>query len=134
MSYKPYITNKIIFINLHKPIYGSTYAIWDKWLKIAKERKLKIVVKTNEGTATFESADEYLKVAKKIKRYYKNQNEPMIFYQLDFLPFIKKREERKKIEKKLEKTDGQAMIRLLQKLKEKKPEEFNKLKGQLSLL
>lgn len=134
MSYKPYITNKIIFINLHKPIYGSTYAIWDKWLKIAKERKLKIVVKTNEGTATFESADEYLKVAKKIERYYKNPNEPMIFYQLDFLPFIKKREERKKIEKRMEETNGQIMIRWLKKLKEKKPEEYNRLKEQLTLI
>lgn len=134
MKYQPIITNKVIIFNLHKPIYGSTYAIWDKWLKIAKERNLKLVVNTKEGTATFENADEYLKNAKKIERYYKNPDEPMIFFQLDLLPFIRNRLERKKIEKKMEETNGQVMIKWLQKLKEKKPEDYNKLKGQLSLL
>lgn len=134
MKYQPVITNKVMIFKLEKPIYGSTYAIWDKWLKIAKERKLKLIVKTDEGTATFENADEYLKNAKKIERYYKNPDEPMIFFQLDLLPFIRNRLERKKIEKKMEETNGQVMIKWLQKLKEKDEEQYKSLKGQLSLI
>ncbi|GIW70188.1 MAG: hypothetical protein KatS3mg101_0935 [Patescibacteria group bacterium] len=79
MTYKPKITRKVMIFDLEKPIYGSAYAIWDKWLKIAKEKKLKLVINTQFGTATFESANEYLKNAKKIERYYKNPNEPMVF-------------------------------------------------------
>lgn len=134
MKYQPIIKNGVMIFNLHKPIYNSTYAIWDKWLKKAKSLNLKLVINTPDGTAIFESVSEYLKVSQPIKRFFKNPNEPMIFYKIDILPFVKKREERKKLEKKLEETDGQLMIKWLQELKEKKLEEFSELKEQLSLL
>ena len=41
-----------------------------------------------------------MKNAIKMKRYYKNPNEPMIFYGKDFLPAIKERIDRKKIDEK----------------------------------
>jgi hypothetical protein len=128
MKYQPIITNKSIIFNLEKPIYGSFYAIWQKWLDIAKERNLNIVVNTKEGTATY-TYKTYMDGAKKLERYYKNPNEPMIFYGRDVLPDIKKREERKKVEKKIEVSGG--LWAYLEKLKEKKPEEFRRLKQQI---
>jgi hypothetical protein len=128
MKYQPIITNKSIIFNLQKPIYGSFYAIWDKWLNIAKERNLNIVVNTKEGTATY-TYKSYMEGAKKLKRYYKNPNEPMIFYGRDVLPDVKKRKERKKVEKKIEVSGG--LWAYLEKLKEKKPEEFRRLKQQI---
>ena len=89
-----------MIFDLQKPIYGSTYAIWDKWLQIAKRKSLKLVVNTQFGTATFESASEYLREAKKIERFYKNPNEPMIFFARHFAPDVAKREKRKKLDKK----------------------------------
>lgn len=121
-----------MIFDLQKPIYGSAFAIWDKWLKIAKERKLKLVVNTQFGTATFESASEYLRNAKRIERYYKNPNEPMIFWQLDFLPFIKEREKRKKLEKKLEDVSLPTDVRM--KLKEKIKMENPELARKLAIL
>jgi hypothetical protein len=67
--------------------------------------------------------------AKKLERYYKNPNEPMIFYGRDVLPDIKKREERKKVEKKVEVSGG--LWAYLENLKEKKPEEFRRLKQKI---
>ena len=86
--------------NLEKPIYGSFYGIWEKWLKIAKKKNLKLVVKTPQGTATYKNVSEYIKGAKKLERYYKNPDEPMIFYGKDLLPDIRARYERKKKELK----------------------------------
>lgn len=131
MQYQPIINlkSRAMIFELEKPIYGSTYAIWDKWLKIAKREKLKLVVKTKEGTATFLSADEYLKEAKRIERYYKNPKVPMIFYQLDFLPLIKEREKRKKVERRLEDVSMplEAKLKLKEKIKRENPDLARKL-------
>jgi hypothetical protein len=89
-----------MIFDLKKPIYGSFFGIWNKWLKIAKERDLNMVVNTPFGTATFKYRD-YMKGAKRLKRFYKNPNEPMIFYARSLLDDITKRTKRKKIEKKL---------------------------------
>ena len=130
MKYQPIITNKSIVFNLEKPIYGSFYAIWDKWLKIAKERNLNIVVNTKEGTATY-TYKTYMDGAKRLERYYKNPNVPMIFWGRSILEDIKERKERKKVEKKVEVSGG--LWAYLEQLKEKKPEEFNKLKQRLNI-
>jgi hypothetical protein len=118
-----------MIFDLYEPIYGSFYAIWDKWLKIAKKEKMKLVVNTKHGTATFTDVKEYLKGAEKLKRFYKNPDEPMIFYGRDFLPLIKQREERKKWEKRLN-TEG-ALIEALKKIKQKRPELFKKVQATL---
>ena len=128
MKYEPLITKKVMILKLKKPIYGSFYGIWDKWLKIAKARNLKLVVNTPDGTATFNNVSEYLKEAKKLERYYKNPNEPMVFYGRDLMPDIKKREERKKLEKKVNDTQGEILLSVLKKLKERKPDVFKSLK------
>ena len=100
MKYTPIITGKVMIFDLKKPIYGSYYGIWDKWLDIAKKRGLKLVVKTKDGTATFKSAREYLKKSKRTDRFYKNPDEPMIFFCLEFFPEIYQRDKRKAEEKK----------------------------------
>jgi len=100
VKYKPIITKKAIIFHLYKPIYGSFYAIWEKWLKIAKERNLHIVIYTKEGKSTF-TYSSYMKGAKRLERYFKNPDEPMIFWGRDFLPEVKKRQERKKKEKEI---------------------------------
>lgn len=127
MKYKPIITKKAIIFHLEKPIYHSFYAIWDKWLKVAKEKNLKMVVYTPLGVATFENVNEYLKGAKKLERFYKNPNEPMIFYGRDLLPDIKKREELKKKEEQERQTkepilgfEGKAkLLEVYKKIKNK---------------
>lgn len=98
MRYQPIITDKVMIFNLETPIYGSFYGIWDKWLKIAKARGLKLVVETKDGKSTYKSADEYIRGAKRMERYFKNPKVPMIFWGRNFLPDIKEREERKKKE------------------------------------
>ncbi|MGB9678307.1 MAG: hypothetical protein ACPLZ9_06790 [Candidatus Ratteibacteria bacterium] len=128
MKYQPIIKNNVMIFKLEKPIYGSFYGIWDKWLKIAKARNLKLVINTPDGTATYQGVSDYLKGAKKLERYFKNPNEPMIFYGRDLLPDIKKREERKKLEKKVNDTQGEILLSVLKKLKERKPDVFKSLK------
>ena len=100
MQYQPIITRRAIIIDLHKPIYESFYAIWDKWLKIAKSRNLTLVVNSKFGKSTY-SYQEWMNGAKRMERYYKNPDEPMIFWGKNLLPEIRKREKRKKIEKRL---------------------------------
>ena len=102
MQYQPIITSTAVILELHKPIYNSFYAIWDRWLNIAKKRNLNIVVKTKFGTSTYTYAS-YMDGAKRMERYYKNPDEPMVFYGRSLMPDVTKRDKRKKIEKKLEK-------------------------------
>ena len=118
-----------MIFNLYKPIFGSFYSIWDKWLKIAEKRGLKLVINTNEGTSTFESAKEYLKGAKRLERYYKNPDEPMIFWGRGFLADIKKRDDRKKLERKVEDTQGENLISILEKMKSTRPELYQELRN-----
>ncbi len=129
MNYKPIITNQTIIFDLYKPIFGSFYGIWDKWLKIAEKRHLKLVVNTKEGTATFESAKEYLKGAKRLERYYKNPNEPMIFFARGFLDDIQKRDKRKKLEERVRDTQGDVLMKVLTKMRERQPELYAKLRS-----
>jgi hypothetical protein len=96
MQYRPVITKNAIIFDLQKPIFGSRFAIWDKWFKHAGNRN--IVVNTPFGKATFTDARAYKAKAERIKRYYKDPNEPMIFWALDFKPEIDARDERKKQE------------------------------------
>lgn len=100
MKYQPIITDKALILDLHKPIYESHFGVWDRWLLIAKERNLNIIVNTPFGVSTY-TYTSYMKGAKLKKRYYKNPDVPMKFYCRDFLPDIKIRQKRKKIEKKL---------------------------------
>lgn len=122
-----------MIFGLEKPIYGSFFAIWDKWLKIAKQNNLKLVINTPFGTATYSSVKEFLQGAEPIKRFYKNPEVPMIFYGKELLPDIKKREERKKLERKIKDSQGEVLVSVLKKIKEKKPELFNQLKIKLNL-
>jgi hypothetical protein len=118
-----------MIFSLYKPIFGSFYGVWDKWIKLAEKRGLKLVINTNEGTSTFESAKEYLRGAKRLERYYKNPNEPMVFYGRGFLPEVKKRDERKKLERKVEDTQGDVLFKVLTKLKSTRPELYQELRN-----
>lgn len=100
MQYQPIITRTAVILDLHKPIYESFYAIWDKWLKIAKSHNLTLVVNSKFGKATY-SYKDWMKGAKRLERYYKNPDEPMIFYGRPLMPDVAKRNKRKKIEKRL---------------------------------
>ena len=104
MTYQPIITKTAIIFDLHKPIYGSYFGIWDKWLKIAKNRVLNIIVNTPFGKSTF-TFSSYMKGAKRMKRFYKNPNEPMIFFGREFSSDIIARDERKAKESKEKKIE-----------------------------
>jgi len=100
-EYHPIITSTAVIIDLRKPIYQSFFAIWDRWLKIAKQRDLNIIVNSPFGKSTY-TYDSWMKGATKMKRFYKNPDEPMIFWGREILPDIKARIDRKKIEEKQE--------------------------------
>lgn len=99
-NYKPTFTKYAVIFDLKKPIFHSTFGIWQKWLDMAGKRR--IVVNTPFGIATFGSAKEYKHKAKLNKRYYKNPDEPMRFWCMSFKPEIDARIERKKAEKEPE--------------------------------
>jgi len=103
-EYHPIITQTAIIIDLHKPIYGSFFGIWKKWLDIAKAHDLNIIVNTPFGKSTF-TYSSYMKGAKKMKRFYKNPNEPMIFMGREFSADIIARDERKAKESKEKKIE-----------------------------
>jgi hypothetical protein len=109
-SYEPIIKNGVMIFELEKPIYNSTFAIWDKWLKMAKDKHYKMVVVTSFGTSTYPTYKEWLIGAKKIERFYKNPNEPMIFYSRDVMPDVKAREVRKKAEKAISENVGLSQV------------------------
>lgn len=127
MNYQPIFTKHSVIFQLHKPIFGSYYGIWDKWLKKAGSRN--IIINTKEGTATFKNAKEYMGKAKRMERYYKNPDVPMIFYGLSVFPEITKRNERKKVEKKLEspKIELDTKLKLAQRIIDKNPDLAIKL-------
>lgn len=127
----PIITRTAIIISLHEPIYGSYFGIWDKWIRIAKERNLNIIVTTPFGKATY-TYGSYMDGAKKIERYYKNPNVPMIFYCRDFKPDIELREKRKKAEEKIEMSTNTVMTGLA-KIRKNDPEFYASLRSKLGL-
>lgn len=90
-----------MIFEFEKPIYGSTFSIYDKWLKIAKRKNMTIIAKSEFGTATY-TVDEWLKGAKKIEKVHNFPDNPMIMYSRSILPDIKKRDKRKKLEAKKE--------------------------------
>lgn len=93
----PRITKTTVIITLHEPIYGSYFGIWDKWLKIAKGKNL--IVRSPFGIATYK-VSEWKRGAKRLERYFKNPNVPMIFYARSIQPDIAARLERKKQEER----------------------------------
>lgn len=126
--------NKAIYNHEGNPIYGTIYGVSKTCVDYAIANNLTLIIKTKHGIATYDNPRDFLKGTTIIKKVHYYPNNPILFYKKDLLPDIKAREMRKKIEKKMEETNGQLMIKWLQKLKEKSPDEFNKLKGQLTLL
>ena len=127
----PIITTTAIIFDLHEPIYGSVFAIYEKWLKIARYKSLIMIVKTPFGTATYRNPADWLKGAKKIKKYH-NYSDPMIMFSRSVLPDIKDRIKRKKIEKKIE-LSGNALLNAMSRLKRKEPELFSEVRRKLGL-
>jgi len=105
-EYHPIITDTALIIDLRKPIYQSFFGIWDKWLKIVKQRNLNLIVNSPFGKSTY-TYETWMKGATKMKRFYKNPDEPMIFWGREILPDIKARIDRKKIEEK----EGQGLTK-----------------------
>jgi len=103
-EYHPIITGTALILDLHKPIYGSFFGVWDKWIKIAKARNLNIIVNTPFGKSTF-TYSSFMKGAKRMKRFFKDPNVPMIFYGREFSADIIARDTRKREETKEKKIE-----------------------------
>lgn|SRR3990167_1728900 len=101
MKYEPIFSYKrrVVIFDLKKPIYGSFYGIWNKWLNKAKDLGFKLVINTPLGTSTFTSVDEYKSEAERLERFFKNPDVPMIFWGRHLKPDIDSRKKRKKAEK-----------------------------------
>lgn len=102
MKYEPIFNYraKVVIFDLEKPIYGSFYAIWDKWITKAQHLGFKLVVNTSLGTSTYPNARAYLKGAERLERFFKNPEVPMIFWGRHFKPDVDDRKKRKKAEKR----------------------------------
>ena len=96
MSYEPIITNSAMIFKLRKPVWGSEFGIWDKWLKMYPKKI--IVIETQFGKVTFENAKEYMAKAERKKHVHFQPDNPMIFYHRSLLSDIKERDKRKKQE------------------------------------
>lgn len=120
----PIITKHSIIFDLHEPIYGTMFGIYKKWLVIARDRHLHLVVKTPFGTATYETYREWCEGAE-IKKKPHNFNTPMLFYCRQVREDIEGRTQRKKKEKigKVE------QLSVFNTLANTPPEYFNKMKA-----
>lgn len=90
-----------MIFKFEKPIYGSMFSIWDKWLKIAKSHDMTIVAVTPYGKATYKVKD-WIEGAEKIEKEYNIPGVPMVMYARHVLPDIKERVERKKVEARVD--------------------------------
>lgn len=121
----PQITRGAIIFDLHTPIFGSEFSIWEKWLRIAKERRLRLVVKTPFGTATYPSYKEWVLGARVIKKPHHFPNRPMRMYARHILTDIQKRYKRKYQEEKMS-VIGLFSRLPLERVKKLKREVFGK--------
>lgn len=115
MNYKPkfnYNTKTIVF-DLRKPIYGSYYAVWEKWFK-GKE-SWTVVINTPEGTSTFTNFSTYKDGADRMERFFKNPRVPMIFWGRDIKPDIHNRNERKGVSMKQYQDSRYKLAQLFEK-------------------
>lgn len=92
------ITSRAVIIEMEKPVFGSKYYIRDKYIDIAKKRKLKLVLKTPDGIATY-TPKEWLKGADRMEKVFKIPECPMILWGKHIKEDVFKRIERKKAEK-----------------------------------
>ena len=90
-----------MIFKFEKPIYGSYFMIWDKWLKIAKKKSLNIIAESEFGTSTY-TYKTWMDGATKGEHEHNFPGNPMIFWGRHVLTDIKARKERKKEEKKEE--------------------------------
>jgi hypothetical protein len=101
MQYTPIFSykKKVVIFDLNKPIYGSFYGIWEKWLKKAGKLGFKLVINTSLGTSTYKNVDEFMDGAERLERFYKNPDVPMVFWGRHLKPDVDQRKKRKKLEK-----------------------------------
>ena len=88
---------------MEKPLFGTKYYIRDKYIDIAKKRKLKLVLKTPDGIATY-TPKEWMTGAEKMEKVFLIEDHPMILFGKHIKDDVFKREERKKAEKQPETT------------------------------
>jgi len=132
MKYEPIFNYKarVTIFDLEKPIYGSFYAIWDKWLTKTHNLGFKLVVNTSLGTSTFKNVDEYKEGAERLERFFKNPEVPMIFWGRHLKPDVDTRVKRKKAEKKDRLSpvyDISPTFSVLEEIKRRNPDLMKKL-------
>lgn len=131
MNYKPIFTKHSVIFELRKPIYGSFYSLRDRWLKDAGDRHIvcNFMVDGKKKTATFQNAQEYMDGAKRMEQEYNFPGNPMIMWGRSLLGDSKKRDERKKVERKLDspKIEYDTKLKLAQRIRDKNPDLAIKL-------
>lgn len=122
MKYQPIFKKNLAYFKLEKPIYGNFFGIWDKWFYHIGDKK--IIIDTPNGRVVFNSLKEFLKGAKRLKRFYKNPDEPMIFYARDLTKKID--EYKKEILKKEQEKNQISIFNLVKTLPEDYLKEIKK--------
>lgn len=69
-----------IIIKLHKPIYGTNYAIRDKYIIQAIKSRRKLLLRTPEGQEIIDPK-QYKKESRKIEKEFLIPGKPMVLYQ-----------------------------------------------------
>lgn len=85
---------------MEKHIFGTKYYIRDKYIKIAKSRNLKLVIKTPDGIATY-TASAWMDGADRMEKVFNFPDRPMILFGKHIKKDVLRRDKRKKIEKRL---------------------------------
>lgn len=125
------VTKTAVIITMRKPVYGSLFYIRDKYIKIARDKKIPLVIKSPEGTSTWDVKD-WMRGAKKMKKVFQFPDNPMILYGNFVQQAIEKRTERKKLEKKIEVTTN-VLTTAYARLAKRDPEALLLVKQKLGL-
>ena len=73
------MNQKYIEIKVNKPLYGTYFNLWDKYIDDAKRLKVPIMFTLQYGRAIYTPA-EWLKGAKRVEQIFKRPDEPMVMW------------------------------------------------------
>jgi hypothetical protein len=71
--------SKYVYINIHRPIYGSYVGIREKYIWQAKREGKKLFIRIPQGTAIV-SPEKFLRGATRIEKVFLQPDNPMVLY------------------------------------------------------
>lgn len=79
---QPYTLQKYLVVPLQRPIYGTNYAIREKWIELAKKTNKLLLIRTPFGQEII-NPGVYKKESRRIEKVFKIPTSPMVLFQRD---------------------------------------------------